>query len=135
MRKEARTRDDTDVLLRSLCLPAFVAYRKEVADQADKGGWSFDQYLHHLAELELEERKRRKTERILKKSCLPTGKTLAALDTGRLPVPVRRQIPALCEGGFVERAENLLAFLDLIPQLNQEQAAQPGRVRFGRGVG
>jgi DNA replication protein DnaC len=27
-----------------------------------------------------------------------------------LPAPVRRLLPALCEGGFVDRAENLLAF-------------------------
>ena len=110
MRKEDRTRNDVDVLLRALHLPAFVAYRKEVAEKAEKGGWSFDQFLHHLAEMEVEERKRRKVERMLKKSGLPTGKTLATLDVARLPVPVRRQLPALCEGGFVERAENVLTF-------------------------
>jgi len=110
MRKEDRTRDDTDVLLRALCLPAFVAHRKDVAGKAEKAGWSFDQFLHHMAEMEVEERKRRKTERMLKASCLPTGKTLATLDPARLPVAIRRQLPALCEGGFVERAENVLAF-------------------------
>ncbi len=110
MRKEDRTRDDTDVLLRSLHLPAFVAYRKEVSIKAEKGGWSFDQFLHHLAELEVDERQRRKVERMLKRSCLPTGKTLAALDPARLSVTVRRQLPGLCEGGFVDRAENVLAF-------------------------
>ena len=110
MRKEERDRADLDVLLRALCLPAFVAYRKDVAAKAEKAGWSFDQFLHHLAEMEVEERKRRKVERMLKKSDLPTGKTLAALDPERLPVAVRRQLPTLCEGGFVERAENVLAF-------------------------
>jgi len=110
MRKEERTRDDTDVLLRSLHLPSFASYRREVAAQAEKGGWSFDQFLHHLAEREVEERKRRKTERMLKESCLPTSKTLASLDVGRLPATIRRQLPVLCEGGFVERAENVLSF-------------------------
>jgi len=110
MRKEERTRDDVDVLLRALCLPAFVAYRKDVSAKAEKAGWSFDQFLHHLAEMEVEERKRRKVERMLKKSDLPTGKTLATLDPDRLPVAIRRQLPTLCEGGFVERAENVLAF-------------------------
>jgi DNA replication protein DnaC len=110
MRKEERTRDDVDVLLRALHLPAFVAYRKDVVEKAEKGGWSFDQFLHHLAEMEVDERKRRKVERMLKQSGLPTGKTVAALDPGRLPAPVRRQLPVLCEGGFVERAENVLAF-------------------------
>ncbi len=41
---------------------------------------------------------------------MPTDKTLGALDTSKLPAKVRRQLPALCEGGFIERAENVLAF-------------------------
>jgi DNA replication protein DnaC len=41
---------------------------------------------------------------------LPDGKSLDAFDTKELPVKVRKQIPALIEGGFVERAENVLAF-------------------------
>jgi DNA replication protein DnaC len=110
MRDEDRTRDDVDVLLRALHLPSFVACRKEVASKAETAGWSFDQFLHHLAELELDERKRRKVERMLKQSGLPRGKTLESLDGERLPAPVRRQLPVLCEGGFVERAENVLAF-------------------------
>lgn len=110
MKKEIRNREDADVLLRALHLPSFVAHRRDVVVQAEKAGWSFDQFLAHLCELELDERKRRKTERMLKQSCLPTGKTLASLDQARLPVPVRRQLPTLCEGGFVERAENVLAF-------------------------
>jgi len=135
MRKEDRTRDDVDVLLRALCLPAFVAYRKDVSAKAEKAGWSFDQFLHHLAEMEVEERKRRKVERMLKKSGLPTGKTLATLDPDRLPVAIRRQLPALCEGGFVERAENVLAFglpgrgkTHLVCAIGQEL------VRHGHGV-
>jgi DNA replication protein DnaC len=110
MKKEGRDRSDLDVLLRALCLPSFVAYRKEVASKAEHAGRSFEQFLHHLAELELDERKRRKTERMLKKSGLPTTKTLATLDASRLPAPVRRQLPTLCEGGFADRAENVLAF-------------------------
>lgn len=35
---------------------------------------------------------------------------MATLDLSRLPAPVRRSVPTLCEGGFVDRAENLLAF-------------------------
>lgn len=37
-------------------------------------------------------------------------KTLSTLELSRLPAPVRRSVPTLCEGGFVDRAENLLAF-------------------------
>lgn len=98
------------VLLRALKLPGFVAHFEALADQAEREGWSFEAYLHQLAEIELDERGRRKIARLLKRSKLPSDKTLATLDLDRLPAPVRRQVPRLCEGGFVERAENLLAF-------------------------
>jgi len=99
-----------DVLLRSLKLPGFVRSHAEVAHQAEREGWAFGRYLHHLAEIEVEERRQRRIERLLHQSDLPHDKTLATLELGRLPTPVRRSLPELCAGGFVERAENLLAF-------------------------
>jgi len=106
----AAPRAGLEVKLRSLKLPSFVAHHGEVAGQAETGGWRFDQFLDALAELELEERTRRRIERVLKASHLPADKTLATLDLARLPPAVKRQIPTLCEGGFIERAENVLAF-------------------------
>jgi len=99
-----------DMRLRALKLPAFVSQHAEVAAVAEKQGWSFGQYLDHLTEVECADRRTRKIERLLKQSGLPPEKTLGTLEEGRLPVKVRRQIPTLCEGGFVERAENVLAF-------------------------
>lgn len=98
------------VLLRALRLPSFVQSFQEVGERAEQQGWSFGQYLHHLAELEVADRERRRTERLRKQSKLPSSKTLATLNLERLPVKVRRQTPTLCEGGFVERAENVLLF-------------------------
>jgi DNA replication protein DnaC len=98
------------VLLRSLKLPGFLRVHGEVARQAEREGWGFERYLHHLAEIEIEERRVRRIERLLRASDLPHEKTLATLDLKRLPAPVRRSLAGLCEGGFVERAENLLAF-------------------------
>jgi DNA replication protein DnaC len=102
--------DGVGVLLRALKLPGFLGHFQDVAEQAEREGWGFERYLHHLAEVELEERGRRKIERLLRSSGLPLEKTLATLELDRLPAPVRRQVPRLCEGDFVERAENLLAF-------------------------
>lgn len=99
-----------DVLLRALKLPGFVRFHAEVAQQAEREGWGFARYLHQLAEIEVEERRMRRIERLLHSSNLPHDKTLTSLDLARLPPPVRRTLPSLCEGGFVERAENLLAF-------------------------
>lgn len=98
------------LLLRSLKLPGFVRAYGEVGERAEREGWGFERYLHHLAEIEIEERRGRRIERLLRQSGLPHDKTLSTLDLSRLPPPVRRTVPTLCEGGFVERAENLLAF-------------------------
>src|SRR6185295_15512714 len=98
------------VLLRTLKLPSFVASYEELGRQAEHNGWSCAQYLHHLVELELNERQQRRIERLRKGSGLSADKTLAMLKTEKLPIKVRRQLPALCEGAFIERAENVLAF-------------------------
>lgn len=98
------------IQLRELKLPAFVAYHEEVARRAEQAGWPFEEYLLQLTQLELDERQQRKLERLRRASQLPSEKTLATLEQSRLPAKVRRVLPGLCEGGFVERAENLLAF-------------------------
>jgi DNA replication protein DnaC len=98
------------VLLRSLKLPGFVRAFGEVAERAEREGWSFENYLLHLAEIEVEDRRHHRIERLLRQSGLPGDKRLSTLDLTRLPTPVRRSVPTLCEGGFVDRAENLLAF-------------------------
>jgi DNA replication protein DnaC len=102
--------DSLTMLLRGLKLPSFVAHQEQAARQAEQGGWSFSDYLKYLAQQELTDREQRKVERLHKRSCLPAEKTLATLDLGRLPTKVRRQLPPLCEGGFADRAENILAF-------------------------
>lgn len=102
--------ENLELMLRQLRLPSFVAGHAEIARQAERQGWTFGRYLQHLAEVELADRERRRTERLLKRSRLPLDKTLAALELDRLPSKVRRQVPALCEGGFVDRAENVLCF-------------------------
>ena len=98
------------ILLRSLRLPGFARYSTEIAQKAEREGWTFGKYLHHLAELEVEERRRHRIERCLKQSQLPRDKTLATLTRRRLPAKVQKTLPTLCEGGFIERGENLLAF-------------------------
>jgi DNA replication protein DnaC len=98
------------ILMRSLKLPAFARHAEEVAREAENEGWSFRRYLHHLAELEIEERRQRRIERNQKDSELPGEKTLATLNRARLPPKIQKVLPTLCDGDFVERGENLLAF-------------------------
>jgi DNA replication protein DnaC len=98
------------ILLRALKLPSFARHAAEVAQKAEREGWTFGQYLHHLAELEVQERRRRRIERYQKSSELPSEKALGTLNRTKLPAKVQKQLATLCEGGFVERGENLLAF-------------------------
>jgi DNA replication protein DnaC len=98
------------LMLRSLRLPAIGREYRNLAKQATSKSWSFERYLKILLELEMAERSERRIERLLKRSGLPEGKNLDTLDQKLMPVTVRRQLPTLVEGGFVERAENVLAF-------------------------
>lgn len=98
------------LLMRTLRLPAFTRYAEETAKKAEREGWTFGQFLHHLAVLEVEERRVRRIKRFLEQSQLPREKTLATLDRARLPAKIQKILPALCEGTFVDRGENVLAF-------------------------
>ncbi len=96
--------------LRQLHLPAFVDNYSSKATVATNDGWPYDRYLVALCELELEERRQRKTERFLRESKLPREKTWAAFEQSRLPRTVQRRVDALLEGDFLDRTENVLAF-------------------------
>lgn len=104
------TAESLAMLLRALKLPTIAKQMAEVAQKAEREGWSFGQYLHHLAELEVDERRRRRIQRYLKDSDLPAEKTIATLQRSRIPAKVQKQLPTLSEGGFVDRGENILAF-------------------------
>jgi len=98
------------MLLRALKLPTIAQHAEEIAQLAEREGWTFIRYLHHLVELEVHERRRRRIERNLRSAGLPGDKTLATLNRSRLPAKVAKMLPTLCEGAFVERGDNLLAF-------------------------
>ncbi len=59
---------------------------------------------------ESEGRKNRRVERLRKASKLPMGKTMATLDTTRLPVGLQQQLRELVTGDFLDRSVNVLAF-------------------------
>ena len=67
-------------------------------------------FLKELMEMELEGRRKRKLERLQKRSRLPREKTLSSFDLSRMPAKIRRLVPELCKGNFVDKAENILAF-------------------------
>lgn len=99
-----------DVYLRTLRLPSVVACHRDLATTAEQQSWGFSRYLYHCVETEVQDRKLRRIDRNLKRSCLPAGKTIEALELDRWPLKVRKLLPTLIDGAFVEKAENVLVF-------------------------
>jgi DNA replication protein DnaC len=99
-----------DMLLKSMKLPTILAQYREVAELAEREGWDFIRFLKELMEMELEGRRKRKLERLQKRSRLPQEKILSSFDLSRMPSKIRRIVPELCKGNFADKAENILAF-------------------------
>jgi DNA replication protein DnaC len=99
-----------DILLKSMKLPSIRENYHEVARCALNEGWDFIQFLKELVVRECEDRRNRKLNRLQVQSKLPKEKNLSTFDLSRMPTKIQRIVPELCKGGFVEKAENILAF-------------------------
>ena len=95
--------------LRQLKLTSFAANFARQAALAANEGWSYDNYLLQLCQLELDERRQRKVEKLLQASKLPREKTLTTFDRTRLKKNVEKQFAGLLEGEFLTHKENVLA--------------------------
>lgn len=102
--------DTLEMLFREFRLPTMATRFAEMLQSAEVQNWGYRKLLVQLCEAEAADRRERKRERLLRESGLPSGKTLGNLQEGQLPAKVRRQLPTLLEGGFLDRAENLLVF-------------------------
>ena len=102
--------DGLTLLLRSFRVPTIASIWEESVERAGKENWGYRRFLQQLCESEAQDRRERKMSRLLKESGLPDGKTLGNLEDKLVPVKVRRLLPGLMDGGFVERAENVLVF-------------------------
>jgi len=102
--------DTLEMLFREFRLPTMATRFAEMLQSAEAQNWGYRKLLVQLCEAEAADRRERKRERLLRESGLPSGKTLGNLQEGQLPAKVRRQLPTLLEGGFLDRAENLLVF-------------------------
>jgi len=77
---------------------------------AEAEQWSYAQFLAQLCEAEFEARRQRRIARLLKASGLPPTQTLDGADPTLWAASVRRILPSLLEGSFVENREHVLAF-------------------------
>ena len=106
----------------------------ETAAKAKQESLSYERYLLELATLEVEARRQKRIERLLRDSKLPLEKSLASLERKRLPQKLNQQFSTLLEGAFLARKENVLAFggpgagkTHLLCALGQELIVQQAR--------
>jgi DNA replication protein DnaC len=102
--------DAIRVYCKALRLPTVAQVVEETLVTSQREDWSLETFLQHLLEQEMDGRRDRRISRLTKAAHLPHGKTLHAFDQQRLPLRIRRQIPQLCEGEFIDRGENILIF-------------------------
>ena len=95
---------------RQLRMPTAVQSIEETLTTALQENWGLEAFLQEILDIELEGRRLRRIDRLIKASKLPPGKTLDSFDQDRLPLRIRRLLPLLCTGKFVDQAENLLIF-------------------------
>lgn len=82
----------------------------EALTEAQQQEWSLESFLLYLLEQEVTRRQERRIDRYLREARLPPGKTLTQFDQKRLPLRLRRQIPGLAQGDFINHSENVLIF-------------------------
>jgi DNA replication protein DnaC len=96
--------------LKQLHMPAMRESYEQMAEQARKESFSYEQYLVELLQIECEARRQNRIARNLRTSKLPPSKTLDNFDKKRLPVRVSAHLNVLVDGSFISRCENVLAF-------------------------
>jgi DNA replication protein DnaC len=128
---------DTTAYLHELHLPAIRRCFEEKARQAERETLGYERYLLELIELECQERRQHRIERLLRESKLALEKTMENFDAQRLPTKASRQLKALLDGTFLDRRENVLVFgnpgsgkTHLLSALGQELIRQGRRVAF-----
>lgn len=97
------------ILFGALELSAFAREADSALARAEAENWGYRRLLQHLAEAEVQDRRARKIERLLKYSGLPPSETFARFDETKMPEKARRMLPTLLSGDFVRRGDNLVA--------------------------
>ncbi len=104
------TQEQIAPLLKQLHMPTIRHSYGEVAEQARKESWGYEQYLLELIKLESETRRQNRIARNLRASKLPPSKTFDNFNKKRLPAKVATHLDVLTSGSFLDHSENILAF-------------------------
>jgi DNA replication protein DnaC len=93
--------------LHTLHMPTAVQIFEELLSTGLREDWTLETFLAELLEQEVEGRGQRRIERLQKAAHLPAGKTLANFEQEHLQLRIRRLLPQLCTGEFVDRSVNI----------------------------
>src|SRR5258706_13454673 len=107
MEKDKDGKERLAEYLKELHLPAFRSGYEELARQAQQEVLSYEQYLLGLAQRECQERRQRRTERLLRDSRLPLEKSWPAPDLKRLPAKGGQQRRPRLGGPLRDRLRNV----------------------------
>ncbi len=99
------------LMLSQLRLPAIKDTWEQFTERADKEGWPAGRLLWVLAELELDERGRRRIQRHLKEAHLIAGKSLSSFDFSAVPTISPSRVRALCSNdSWLKGGHNVIIF-------------------------
>ncbi len=100
-----------ELLLTELRLPGLRHAWTRLAEASDKEGWPAARFLAALAEHEMSDRVRRRTERHMSEARLPVEKSLGNFDFDAVPMISKAQMMALAAGdAWLEKGANILMF-------------------------
>jgi len=123
--------------LKQLHMPTMRGCYQQIADSARKESFSYEQYLLELLRLESEAHRQNRIARNLGASKLPPSKTLDNFDKKRLPAKAAAYLNVLTDGFFLNRCENVLAFVNpgsgkthLLCAIGHELIEQGKRILF-----
>jgi DNA replication protein DnaC len=94
--------------LKALRLPTFLGEHQRLARQCAAEGLDYSGYLLRLAELELQERERRRVGRLIARARFPAVKSLDNFDFAALPTLDRNLVLELAQCEYVARRENVV---------------------------
>lgn len=95
--------------LKALRLPMFLGEHERLARQCAAEGLDYSRYLLRLAELELQERERRRVGRLITKARFPAVKSLDSFDFASIPTLDKDLVLELAQCEYVARRENIIA--------------------------
>jgi DNA replication protein DnaC len=93
---------------RELKLPTILREYPAMARQGADGGWRHEEFLHQLLEAEVDGRRQRTVQRLIREARFPEVKTLDQIEWAELKGVSRQKIAELASCEFIERGEDLI---------------------------